>query len=70
MINISNVLTFSMSISNSELKTTLTTFTQRKTELLEKNSDSASQQKPRILCTHQRVNSQQPPTLFYPDSGE
>jgi hypothetical protein len=36
MINISNVLTSFMSISNSELKKTLTTFTQSNTELLEK----------------------------------
>jgi len=36
IFNISNVLTSFTSISNSELKITLTTFTQRNTEILEK----------------------------------
>ena len=70
MINISNVLTSSMSISNSELKVTLTTFTQRKTELLEKIVTHLLRKRHAFLCRHQRVNSQQPPTLFHPDSGE
>lgn len=71
MINISNVLTSFMSISNSELKTALTTFTQRSTNFQKKEkSGSALQYTTCILWRHQTVNSQQPSNLYHPDSGE